>query len=373
MTGLLVEASSRTIDASARVSRRRAQRRNMFLLIAASYVVDAAVLFAYSLAGTTSITVPLAYLVVGLSATAFFLAMSQTAFADRSSDPYLIVPNIAVASAIQFSFLYVAPEVGFVFLVILFIVFGFGSLRLTARQASIGWGSAALGMALIMLLTNKVPDIPTQTYAERVVTLFLFVLALGRCMFLGLYGSSLRESLHQRNTELKKAVSKIEQLASIDGLTSTLNRRSLMAVLEKEIARARRTGAPLSVALLDLDWFKTINDRFGHLAGDDALRRFAELAGGMMRASDSLGRYGGEEFLLILPDATCAAALAVVERLRLTIAEQKWTSLSAEFGLTVSAGVSELRPEDSLDDLLARADSALYQAKQNGRNQAVAA
>jgi diguanylate cyclase (GGDEF)-like protein len=206
-----------------------------------------------------------------------------------------------------------------------------------------------------------------------VVTLFMFVLALGRCMFLGLYGSSLRESLHQRNSELKKAMSKIEQLASIDGLTSTLNRRSLMALLEKEIARARRVGTPLSVALLDLDWFKAINDRFGHLAGDDALRRFAELAGATMRSSDSLGRYGGEEFLLILPDAGCAAALTVVERIRTTIEGQDWGSLLSGFGLTVSAGVSELRAEDSLDDLLGRADGALYRAKQEGRNRAIAA
>jgi len=372
MTGLLLEAS-RTLDASARATRRRGQRRNMFLLIAASYAIDTAVLFAYYLSGTTTLAVPLAYLAIGLVASAFFLTLSQTAVADRSDDPYMIVPNIGAASAIQFAFLYFAPEVGFVFLVILFIIFGFGSLRLTARQASIGWGLAALGMAAIMLLTEKVPGIPTGNHAERVVTLFMFVLALGRCVFLGLYGSSLRQSLHERNTELRKAMSKIEQLASIDGLTGTLNRRSLMALLEKEMARAKRTAAPLSVALLDLDWFKSVNDRFGHLAGDDALKRFAELTGATMRGSDSFGRYGGEEFMLLLPGAAETAALTVVDRVRTAIADDDWMSISPGMRITVSAGVSTLRADDTADTLLGRADAALYRAKNEGRNRAIAA
>jgi len=157
-------------------------------------------------------------------------------------------------------------------------------------------------------------------------------------------------------------------LANVDALTGLPNRRHTAQQAESALEESRRLGQPLTLALIDLDHFKTINDRSGHAGGDQVLREFARLARETLRASDAFGRWGGEEFLLAMPGATLDVALAVVERLRtvaLTIAvpgcEDVRVSLSA--GLAVNES-----QRHSLEALLARADIALYRAKHDGRN-----
>jgi diguanylate cyclase len=246
-------------------------------------------------------------------------------------------------------------------------------LRLTSQQAAITWAIAMLGLALFLLWTDKVPMIPASTRFERIVLMFLIGLSLARCVFLGLYGSNLRETLHVKNIQLKQAFGRIEELVWIDDLTGTLNRRSLMKELSAELAKASCSGAPLSIAILDLDWFKSVNDRFGHLAGDELLRKFPDIVQSIMRSSDKLGRYGGEEFMLILPDASEAAALAIVNRICKVIAARDWRVISPELAITLSVGVSACCPGDTVETIISRADSALYQAKTDGRNRALAA
>jgi diguanylate cyclase (GGDEF)-like protein len=345
----------------------------MIGLIAGSYLLDAAILYAYYLAGTTVLSIPIAYLLCGLGVSAFFLVLSETGVSERSNDHYLTIWMIAAAAAIQFGFLTLAPEVAFVFLTTLFIIFGFGSLRLTSQQAAITWAVAMLGLAFFLLWTDKVPDIPATTRFERIVLMFLIGLSLARCVFLGLYGSALRESLHTKNLQLKQAFGRIEELAWLDDLTGTLNRRSLMKELNAEIARAGRSGVPFSIAIMDLDWFKSVNDRFGHQAGDEVLKKFPEIVHRVMRSSDKLGRYGGEEFMLILPGAAEAAALAIVDRLCKVVAAGDWRGISPELSITLSGGVSTYRQGDTVEAIISRADSALYQAKTEGRNRALAA
>jgi len=160
----------------------------------------------------------------------------------------------------------------------------------------------------------------------------------------------------------------LASLANVDSLTGLPNRRHTAQQAESALEESRRLGQPLTLALIDLDHFKTINDRSGHAGGDQVLREFARLARETLRASDAFGRWGGEEFLLAMPGATLDVALAVVERLRtvaLTIAvpgcEDVRVSLSA--GLAVNES-----QRHSLEALLARADIALYRAKHDGRN-----
>jgi diguanylate cyclase len=358
---------------SERAARRRGYRRQMIGLIAGSYLLDATILYAYHLAGTTTLFVPIGYALCGLTASAFFLILSETGLSERSSDHYLSIWMIAAAAAIQFGFLTLAPEVGFVFLTTLFIIFGFGSLRLSTQQAAITWAIAMLGLAFFLLGTDRVPMIPATTRFERIVLMFLIGLSLARCVFLGLYGSNLRETLHGKNIQLKQAFGRIEELVWIDDLTGTLNRRSLMKELSAELAKAGRSGAPLSIAIMDLDWFKSVNDRFGHLAGDELLRKLPDIVQSIMRSSDKLGRYGGEEFMLILPGASEAAALAIVNRICRAIAVRDWRDISPELAITLSVGVSACRPGDTVETIISRADSALYQAKTDGRNRALAA
>jgi diguanylate cyclase (GGDEF)-like protein len=144
-----------------------------------------------------------------------------------------------------------------------------------------------------------------------------------------------------------------------------------MQSLDEEMVRAQRSGASLTVALIDLDWFKRINDQYGHPTGDEVLRTFSITMFANIRSIDKFGRYGGEEFLLILPDTGNDTAKRTLDRLRAIIADLDWSAISPGMMVTISAGIATLRPDDAPDSLLARADSALYKAKDLGRNKVI--
>jgi len=156
----------------------------------------------------------------------------------------------------------------------------------------------------------------------------VFILTIGRCMFLGIFSSSMRQSLYRSGLKLKEAYQRIEELAELDELTGSFNRRCIMRMLDEEIARAHRTNAPCSIALIDLDWFKRINDAFGHPTGDEVLRTFAITVFANIRNIDRFGRYGGEEFLLVLPDTPHDGATRILDRLREIIAGLDWSAFS---------------------------------------------
>jgi diguanylate cyclase (GGDEF)-like protein len=157
--------------------------------------------------------------------------------------------------------------------------------------------------------------------------------------------------------------------ATTDELTGLLNRRAFMASLDVEIARSARSGAPLSLALIDLDHFKSVNDRFGHGGGDEILRRFADIARETMRSPDLIGRLGGEEFAVLMPDTDHAQAGIAGERLRDAMARRRLIlSSGALCPVTISVGVANRHPGEARDRLIIRADEALYEAKHGGRN-----
>jgi len=160
----------------------------------------------------------------------------------------------------------------------------------------------------------------------------------------------------------------IEELAELDELTGSFNRRCIMRMLEEEIDRAGRSGSPCSIALIDLDWFKRINDAYGHPTGDEVLRTFSITMFANIRNVDRFGRYGGEEFLLVLPNMSAEQAAYALDRLRAIVADLDWSAFSPGMKVTISAGVATLNPNETSDTFLARADSALYAAKAQGRN-----
>ena len=154
----------------------------------------------------------------------------------------------------------------------------------------------------------------------------------------------------------------------MDELTGALNRRFVMKELDDELLRCTRGSQTCSVALIDLDFFKKINDTFGHPAGDEALRTFAITIFANIRGIDKFGRYGGEEFLLILPDTAKETGSRTLDRLREIIAGLDWAAISPGLTVSMSAGLTSVRTNDTTDAVLSRADRALYQAKQDGRN-----
>ena len=341
-------------------------------MIGASYVVDAFVLLVYAHAGTTSAAIGPAFAVCGLISVTGYIALSESGFTERFKDHYLVVPQSIISMVIMLAFTYIAPEVGVMFLCTLFVVFAFSSLRSTPWQTAVVWTAMAFGLAGLFLLTDKPISLPHETYLERFVTMTVFILTIGRCMFIGIFSSAMRESLYKSGLALKEANKRIEELAELDDLTGSFNRRCIMQFLEEEIARARRTNSPCSIALIDLDWFKRINDTFGHPTGDEVLKTFAITVFANTRSVDRFGRYGGEEFLLVLPDTPHETARRTLDRLRAIIAELDWSAFSPGMRVTVSAGIASLNSNETSEGFLARADSALYKAKE-GRNRIASA
>ena len=355
------------------LQRRVGQRRQMLAVHTVSYTLLALVLSVYCYAGTIPIAIPLAYFLSGTAVIAIFVVLSESHVNDRYDDHYLTIYQIGSHVALQLGFLLAAPEIGYAFLSVLFLIFGFGALRMTSRQATVAWSLTTAGLVPIFMLTSAPIGMPVTTPVERLAAMLCFVLTIGQCAFVGLYGSSLRKMLYNRSSELKKAYNRIEELAELDELTGSFNRRCIMRMLDDAIARARRVKTPCSIALIDLDWFKRINDAYGHPTGDEVLRTFAITVFANIRSIDRFGRYGGEEFLLVLPDTPDDSAIRILDRLRTIVAELDWSAFSPGMQVTISAGIATLKPDETPDTLLARADSALYAAKARGRNRVASA
>ncbi len=160
----------------------------------------------------------------------------------------------------------------------------------------------------------------------------------------------------------------IYRLTILDGLTGVHNKRFFLEFLERELARAKRHVRPLSLAMLDLDHFKKINDTYGHLAGDTTLKRVTHVIQDRVRRDELLARYGGEEFAVVLPETDLQGALVFAEVVRRQVEEFSFAFDEQDIRVTVSVGVATLGPDDDADALIREADTQLYRAKSAGRN-----
>jgi len=168
------------------------------------------------------------------------------------------------------------------------------------------------------------------------------------------------------------AMVKLEEASRLDGLTQLFNRAHWQSRLVEEFSRARRYKHPMSLLLFDLDHFKSINDTYGHLAGDAVLIKVADLVRDSLRESDVAGRYGGEEFGIILPDTSGPGAMVVAERLRQSVESTLVSFEKLQIAMSISIGVAEFSATFSnAEDMIAKADEALYKAKQAGRNRVI--
>jgi diguanylate cyclase (GGDEF)-like protein len=236
----------------------------------------------------------------------------------------------------------------------------------------------ALGMAMLFLLGLQswrfVVTLQRAVAADHLFndfTLQVVVLLLPfSCLFMSF---ALIQLIHQRTElELRNAELRASTLARTDALTGTWNRRHAEECAIAEMARSQRDVQPLALLLLDIDHFKRINDRYGHPVGDQVLKQVAATVTGTLRRSDVLVRWGGEEFLVLLPNTTESAAHELAERLRAAIeALAVRAEGAAHVPVSASFGVASLGNEQRFEDLVARADDALYRAKSEGRNRVV--
>jgi diguanylate cyclase (GGDEF)-like protein len=379
IAGPLAPATPKRSRFAASVAPEAARRRRVGTalrilgVVTASYAVDTVLLGLFAAAGTVSPVLPLAYGAVATVICAGFFGLLRSGLSQRTRDPSLAMAQIGAASALQLACMASAPQLAFVFLNILFIVFAFGALRLTVRQSLIAVLAVSAATGAVLYGRWEHVDIPQANRYETLLVWLCYATTLARCMYAGLYGSALRVKLHTRNLELASSSAKIERLASYDELTGTLNRRLMWGLLEEELERAAAGEDEFCVALLDLDKFKSINDRFGHAVGDTVLQEFAATAASCLRATDRIGRHGGEEFLILLTGAPVEQATAALERVRRAVERHDWAGVQRGLAVTVSGGLATFRPGESATDLVSRADAALYEAKRRGRNRLVLA
>jgi diguanylate cyclase (GGDEF)-like protein len=300
-----------------------------------------------------------------------FYAVIRSGLNLRFADPSLTAAQL-VAAGIAVSYLiYEGGEARPAFLAMYLVAYMFGIFSLSKYwliTVALFYLACYVSVLGLLLLTR-----PASVELDReLFRIGVFAVLLGWSSYLGIYVRALREHLRRSTEELKQALVWAEDLATKDSLTKCFNRRRMLELLDLERQRAER-GSALSVCLIDIDHFKVINDSYGHLAGDEVLKQFADVVQGQLRGIDSLARYGGEEFLTLLPQTGLAGAEVVAERVRRAVEAGRFSALPVDRRVTVSIGVAEHRPPDQIDRTLARADAALYDAKRQGRNCAVCA
>lgn len=349
----------------------RRQRIRWIGATAASYGVDVLFLSLFVLTGTIPLQVPAFYGAAAVVICGFAWLAFVKGWNLRARDPNLTEPLIMLAILMQLGVALAAPQVIFPFLANLFTVFAFGMLWLSLRDAVAVWSLGVFGAGVVFYAVGERIGAPTSHPVEILLMWLYFSLILGRCLLVSVAANETRARLADSRRQLADTLEQVQRLASRDELTHALNRRALVAALERERSRAERSGAPFCIAMIDLDHFKRVNDTYGHAAGDAVLRSFAAVVQDTMRATDVFGRYGGEEFLVILVGTGAGAALEAVERIRTAIAMRDWRAIVPDGGVTMSAGVAAFRKGDTVEQLLHRADQALYEAKKAGRNRTI--
>ena len=300
-----------------------------------------------------------------------FYALIRTGLSRHlGSDPSLTLAQSAFGTASTVFGYAIDPPLRGAVIAIMMLNLVWGMFVLKNRQAM---GLCAFALVLLAgTMVWKSTTEPTLFPPQIELLHFAFaVILLTATSLLSIRMGDLRIRLAARKLELQDALATIRALAQIDELTRLSNRRHVFELLKAEQARCLRSSEPLSVVLIDLDHFKAINDRHGHAVGDAVLRGFAQALREGLRETDGAGRWGGEEFLLVLPRMPANAAAALVDRLRGVVSERLLDPTVPALRLSFSAGVSECNGSEVVQDAIARADNALYEAKNAGRGRTV--
>ncbi|MBK1689937.1 GGDEF domain-containing protein [Rubrivivax gelatinosus] len=304
-----------------------------------------------------------------IGATLFYLLMRSGVGPRLASDAVLSMLQGAWAvAAISWAYAVSGPARGAAVLLLVLMPL-FGMFTLTPRQTRLMTACSFLSIALVMAWKASAEPDRYDPRVELMHLLFAAIVLAVSSVLATLIGRLKRRSQQER-AELAAALERIQRLATQDDLTGLTNRR---AAGERLRRAAREPGAPLCVAMIDLDRFKQVNDSRGHAAGDEVLRHFAQLARQTVRAEDMLARWGGEEFLLLMPATTPEQALAVLARLRERLRAAPLTVVGPDYTVSFSAGVASCggAGEADLDAAIARADEAMYRAKREGRDRAL--
>jgi diguanylate cyclase (GGDEF)-like protein len=295
------------------------------------------------------------------------LAVIRSGANKTMRDPAMTMPQMLYAilcAAWAYTF---AGVVHSMVAMILALVLMFGMFGLTIPQiAWIGaYALATFGGAMGLMAQRDPLRYPWRNELVQFVILAVMVIGVG---VLTMRLHRMRDRLRRQKLELEAALSHIHRLATHDELTGLVNRRQMQELMEAESRRSERTHAAWCVALLDLDHFKSVNDKHGHAVGDEVLRALSRHANALVRRTDVLARWGGEEFVLLLPNTSLAMAAISLERVRERFHAAPLVIQGIELKVSFSAGLTESIPGETVAQTLERADKLCYRAKTLGRN-----
>jgi len=306
-------------------------------------------------------------LITGISMAASFLTLFYFIFKfginKKFSDPSLMIPQILAAVVTLLIAAYLDRATQLALGPFMLVVFSFGIFQISASSLlllSIVCLFAYLGM---ILLRGHQEMYSVNFHADLMYWLVL-CLTLPSLIVIGTHVRHLRKVLQATRYQLEH----YEEKAIRDELTGLYNRRQIQIELDQARLQMNSLSVPFCICLIDIDYFKTINDNSGHLVGDTILREFSRIARDSIRDSDILGRYGGDEFIQILPDTELKGAVMHAERLRVYAHFLDFQKILQQKHISVSIGVAQYRSGERVTTLMERADAALYRAKQLGRN-----
>lgn len=354
-------------------------RLRRFFVGTAAYAMNLAfVLLCWAL-GFLDTDVVANYVAVVVACNVIVFGVMRSGLNLRFSDPSLTFLQIAIPAVMGLYIMYFAGLARGAFLLLGLAMFSFGMFRFKAR------GFLKLAVFLLTVYAAQTALVLYFRAGETNLRLELllwvaFAISLGQFSFLASMMGGLRLkvaeknlALAKQNGELEIALQRISDMAIRDELTGVYNRRYLMERIAEETHRCQRNGSAFCICMVDIDFFKRVNDVYGHLPGDDVLRSVANAASKALRQLDFFGRYGGEEFVMVLTDTALEGALVTAERVLERVAQLQFPDIDPDLRITVSIGVAEhVRRADSADTLK-RADEALYRAKEAGRNRCEAA
>jgi diguanylate cyclase (GGDEF)-like protein len=306
-----------------------------------------------------------------VSCTGFYVAL-RTGFNRRFRDPALTLPQI-VAALTWICGAYAITNEGHGGTLMLFaLVLVFGIFNMDASGARISSAYAVVAMGLTMAYKGWTDP---EHYPVKIEWMyFVFVVTIMPTISqLAVQLTRMRERLKAQKKELETALARIQELATLDELTGLINRRQMLQLLTEHAMRDKRNALGFFVGIVDLDHFKRVNDTWGHGVGDEVLRGFAQEARRVLRETDVIARWGGEEFLLIMPATPPGHPRTGVERLRDCLAKLQISTSVPDLRVSFSAGLTSYRKGEAIDVAIERADKALYEAKSGGRNRTIEA
>lgn len=344
--------------------KRRLYRVLVVFIIGLFYLFDSILLYLFYLAGTIEIKVFYIFSSLTLLHVILFSTIHWLGISEKSKNPHLTIWQLIFGSIIILITMNFATRILTYFLALIFIVFSFATIRISFKESLFVWLFITILVAMDFYFLNiHNVGIPNPTNFEKLLILIAFSSVLLRIILIGFYNNYIRLKLFEMNN-------KLENDNKVDSLTQVYNKKAILEYLQDFINVLKRKKQPFCVVMIDLDYFKKINDKFGHQIGDIVLQKISQYIKENIRSIDKFGRYGGEEFLLIIESNSLDEVCLLIERIRFGISLLKFEELNNQ-SITISCGLYFVKEIIENDNPVKKADLALYEAKSSGRNKLI--